>query len=341
MVPVKTVQSLLDYFRGLTLRALRTWGLALLPLALAGCGDDPSTLEDAPVLAVPDPAGSLLGVVQQLELETLPGPIRTYFSPGSGERAEQLQAWLRDADAFFRNQLKIAPPFHLAVLNEEHWAAVSPGPYGVPFVTFDDPSLVVMPALPERSAVTQIYNAVRVGLPPGAAADLGRIGVSYEEAVEGIVDLIGFHEVGHVYVAALGYHPDNTAPWLMEMLATYAAYSYLDIAQPSSIVVWNALSEALLGVVEPASRNLDEFNALYADILRVWGPATYGWFQSHFNLRDDLIVRQRPRGTWFRQLAGTGLDQDTRDMPTSELLRRLQGFEPGFVEWAESVGLEY
>lgn len=332
---MQTIRSLPHSARG---RVLRGCGLALLLSALAGCGDDPVTLDDAPVLATPGPSYGVLDVVQGLGLESLPGPIPTYFSPGSGERAEQLQAWLRTADEFFQGRLKIAPPFSLAVLNEEHWAQISPGPYGVPFVTLEEPVVVFLPALPERSVVTQIYGAARVGLPLGAAADLERVGVSYEEAVDQIVDLIGFHEVGHVYIAALGYHQNHTPRWLEELLATYAAYSYLDVAQPSSIVVWNALSEALLGFVQPATRSLDELNDRP---VQRFGPATYGWFQSHFNLRADLIVRRRPRATWFHQLAGTRLDEDTRDVPTSELLRRLRGFEPSFTEWAESAGLEY
>jgi hypothetical protein len=331
---MQTIQRLPHSGRG---RVLGGCGLALLLSAVGGCGDGPITLDNAPV-AVPEPSYSVLDVVQELELEALPGPIPTYFSPGSRERAEQLQAWLRAADAFFQDRLKIAPPFSLAVLNEEHWSQVSQGPYGIPFYTFEAPTFVVMPALPDRSVVTQIYSAARVGLPAGAAADLERVGVSYEDAVGQIVDLIGFHEVGHVYIAALGYHRNNTARWLEELLATYAAYSYLDVAQPSSIVVWNALSEALLGLVQPATRSLDEFNDRP---LQRFGPATYGWFQSHFNLRDDLIVQRRPRATWFRQLAGTGLDEDTRGTPTSELLRRLRGFEPSFTEWAENAGLEY
>jgi hypothetical protein len=134
----------------------------------------------------------------------LHGPIPTYYSPGSRERAEQLQAWLRAADAFFQDRWKIAPPFSLAVLNEEHWAQISPAPDGIPFYTFEEPTFVVMPALPERSVVNQIYGAAHVGLPAGAAADLERVGVSYEDAVGQIVDLIGFHEVGHVYIALLG-----------------------------------------------------------------------------------------------------------------------------------------
>ncbi|CAN5699787.1 hypothetical protein BH23GEM9_BH23GEM9_19880 [soil metagenome] len=323
------------------LSALRGWGLAALLGLAAGCSESPVTFE-APV---PPQASVILDNLLAAGVETLPGPIPTYYSPGYGERAAALQAWLRDADVFFRNRLRVNPEFSLAVLAPEHWALVSRGPYGVPFVPPLSPGdlsvvprLVVLPAVPEQAVVTQIYSAAQGSLPPNAAAQLAALGISYEEAVLQVLDLIGFHEVGHVYIAALGYHRDNTARWLEELLATYAAYSYLDVAQPSAITVWDALSEALLGFVPPVSRSLDDFNALYIQGL---GPATYGWFQSHFNLRSTVVLKHRPRATWFAQLNGLGLDEDTRAMPTSELLSRLRGFNPSFTEWADAAGLQY
>lgn len=90
--------------------------------------------------------------------------------------------------------------------------------------------------------------------------------------------------------------------------------------------------------LQPTSLSLDEFNEQGAQGL---GPATYGWYQSQFNLRATDVLHQRPRATWFKQLAGTGIDQDTRDLPTSELMRRLRGFNPSFTEWADAAGLKY
>jgi hypothetical protein len=324
-------------------RSFRGWGLATLLGLAAGCSETPVMVEEvAPVQAL---ASVILDDLQALGLETLSAPVPTYYSPGYRDRAEMLQAWLRDADGFFQDRLRVTPEFSLAVLSPEHWGAVSMGPYGVPFqrpLTDADlseaPRLVVLPAVPEQAVVAQIYNAAQVALPPHAAAELAALGISYEEAVLQVLDLIGFHEVGHVYIAALGYHKDNTARWLEELLATYAAYSYLDRAQPSAITVWDALSEALLHFVPPVSRSLDDFNALYIQGL---GPATYGWFQSHFNLRNTVVLKHRPRATWFAQLAGLGLDADTRAMPTSELLHRLRGFNPSFTAWADQAGLEY
>lgn len=320
---------------GAPARSLRYCGVAAVLVLLSGCSDDPVAV--ARLAPMEFEASQAHHNLEAMALESLPGPIPTYYSPGYRERAEMLQAWLRSADAFFQGRLKIAPEFELAVLAPEHWAVLTPGPYGVPFYT-QAPHVVVMPAIPEQAVVTQIYSASRVALPPDAAVDLEAVGVSYDDAVLQVLDFIGFHEVGHVYITALGYHPGNSPRWLSEMLATYAAYSYLAVERPSAITVWDALSEALLGFVEPTSRSLEDFNAQGA---RGLGPATYGWFQSHFNLRDTQVVHQRPLATWFKQLAGTGLDEDTRDVPTSELLRRLHGFNPSFIEWAEAAGLEY
>lgn len=324
-------------------RFLHGWALAALLGLAGGCGESPVTIEET--IAAPPPALAILEDLDAAGLETLPAPIPTYYSPGYRDRAEALQAWVRDADAFFRSQLRVAPEISLAVLSPDHWTLVSMGPYGVPFVPpltpgdlSEVPRLVVLPAVPEQAVVTQIYGAAQVALPAHAAAELAALGIPYEEAVLQVLDLIGFHEVGHAYIAALGYHRDNTARWLEELLATYAAYSYLDVAQPPAITVWDALSEALLGFVPPVSRSLDDFNALYIQGL---GPATYGWFQSHFNLRSSVVLKQRPRAAWFAQLAGLGLDADTRSMPTSALLRSLRGFNPSFTAWAEEAGLEY
>ena len=331
-----------DFPRGTVTRARRGWRLAALLALAAGCSDNPVMVEEA----VPTPAlsSAILDDLQAAGVQTLPGPIPTYYSPGYQERAEVLQAWLRDADAYFRNRLRVDPDISLAVLDPEHWTLLSMGPYGVPFVPplipgdlSEVPRLVVLPAVPEQAVVTQIYSASEPALPPHAAAELAALGISYDDAVLQVLDLIGFHEVGHAYIAALGYHRNNTARWLEEMLATYAAYSYLDQARPSAIIVWDALSEALLGFVRPGSRSLDDFNTIAFGL----GPATYGWFQSHFNLRSTVLLKHRSGATWFAQLAGLGIDQDTRAMPTSELLRRLRGFNPSFTTWASEAGLEY
>lgn len=285
----------------------------------------------------PPPAGSVLARVQALALDSLDTAIQTYYSAGARERAEELEEWLRTADIFFRDRLEVSQRFRLAVLGEEDWAQISRNPYGVPFFS-PEPHVIVLPAIPEAAAVTQIYRAARVGLPAHAAQDLADVGVTYDEAVLQVLDLIGFHEVGHVYVNAFGFNETNTARWLEELLATYVAYSFLAVWEPDAITVWDALSEAVIGFVDPASRSLDDFNS--PNILAL-GPATYGWFQSHFNLRDAVVVVERPDGSWLPELVAAGLAEDTQAMATSDLLARLDATLPGFTDWASSSGLEF
>lgn len=323
---------------------LRIWRsrlfLSCLPGILwmsAGCSDHAVSVTEP--IAGPRPDFAIVDVLQQLGLEVLPGPVPTYFSPGARERAEDLQEQLRPAVDFWNDRMKLDLPITLAVLNPAHWAAILPSPYGIP--GNNEPEFVVIvPSEPENAVVTQLYKAAKGSLPEGAAADLARLGITYEDAVLLTLDLIGlFHETGHVYNAALGYHRGETRHWFREFLATYTAYTYLDVTQPSSIVVWNALSEAVIEFVDqpPVSRSLDFLPFSPMGLT----PAGYGWFQSHFNLRADVVVRQRPRATWFPQLAAAGLNQGTLTIPTSELLQRLEGFNPGFSAWADAVGFDY
>ena len=304
--------------------------------SLSACGSEPGIVEVDDEEPSP-PQDSLLMKVLNLPLDSLAAPVQTFYSPGARERAELLQERLRAADAFFREHLDVEPQMRLAVLDEQHWSSIRPGPYGIPFVS-DSPWVAVMPALLDKAVVAQIYSAAESALPADAAQALARVDVSYEEAVTQVVDLIGFHEVGHVYVRSLGFRPERTARWFEELLATYAAYSYLQEADPDAIIVWNSLSEAILNFVPPETRSLDDFNAIY---IRGMGPATYGWFQSHFNLRDAAIVAERPHGSWFAELRAAGLTEGTQSLKTSVLLGRLDATFPDFTTWAFYSGLVF
>jgi hypothetical protein len=75
-----------------------------------------------------------LARVQALSLESLPGPVVAYYSPGARDRAASLSRRLSEALAYYDNHLGIAPTLALAVLNEAHWKQVRSSPYGVPGV---------------------------------------------------------------------------------------------------------------------------------------------------------------------------------------------------------------
>src|SRR4030095_612022 len=76
-------------------------------------------------------ASTDLARVQALSLESLPGPVVAYYSPGARDRAASLSSRLSEALTYYDNHLGIAPPVALAVLNEAHWKRVRSSPYGV------------------------------------------------------------------------------------------------------------------------------------------------------------------------------------------------------------------
>lgn len=274
----------------------------------------------------------MLARLRSLGLESLPGPVPTYYSSEVGPRAEALQRQVRDAVSFFESRYNIQPPLTLAVLNEPHWAAIRSGrPYGVPFFSAA-PYVVFLPAFPDRAIVAQIFRMAHTAAsPPEVGRVLTTLGVSHEVAVGRVSDLIAFHELGHVYVRALGF---DVPHWLDEFMATYVAYTFLRHREPAAISMWNALSLDLVHGVQPATRKLDDFNRLYGPGLAL---PTYGWFESQFNLGVTVVLEQKQDTNWLTDLRAAGLDKGTQSLTTSELLDRLERITPGVRAWAERL----
>ena len=61
-------------------------------------------------------ASTSLARVQALSLESLPGPVVAYYSPGARDRAASLSSRLSEALTYSDNHLGVAPTLALAVL---------------------------------------------------------------------------------------------------------------------------------------------------------------------------------------------------------------------------------
>jgi hypothetical protein len=273
-----------------------------------------------------------LSRVQKLNLESLPGPVPTYYSPGMRPRAEMLQRRVREAVTFFETRYQTPVTVSLAILNESHLTSVAPGSPAGMFASVA-PLIVVVPAFPESGIVAQIFRkAHAAATSPEARRAWERLAVSHEAAVSQVLDAMVLHEVGHTYVnGALGFR--NVARWLNEFMATYIAYTFLRSREPAAIETWNAVSLDIVDAIQPSTRRLDEFNRLYVGV----GIETYGWFQSHFNLGVTAMLPQKQDANWFEELRAAGLDKDSRSLTTSELVDRLDRIAPGLKRWAETL----
>ena len=168
------------------------------------------------VLASPSQAqvDSTLIRIRALSIDSINTSIPTYFSEGAELRAMQLSELLKEADNYLREALGIQANFSLAVLAEEDWNQVWPFPYGIPYVSLHAPWVIVLPANPEKSVLYPGFSYI----------------LEHNDVLS-MIDNIGFHEVGHVYISEYLY-PDeiNAGPtlrWFDEFLAQYLAYSYL------------------------------------------------------------------------------------------------------------------
>lgn len=186
------------------------------------------------------------------------------------------------------------------------------------------PWLIVLPAAPERSII---------------ARGLSR---SYDEAVaRRMVDLIGFHELGHIYTSEYLYPDDFANPyppirWFDEMLGTYFAYALLRHTYPEWAEVWDAVIDAYLAFPEQQYTSLGDFDQKYYEISRVpegEEPSNYGWYQAVFHSRARAVFDAQDLA-FLSQLKEKLPWEHFEEWTSEELLTWLEAIEPGFQAWA-------
>jgi len=267
---------------------------------------------------------STLSRIQSLQVESADGELALFFSNGHRKRAEDLGVLLAAADRFLRDSLDVVVEISLAVLSEDDWQQVWPGPYGVPYLSLGRPWVAVMPA--------EVDNSVMFY---GMSQGLG------EQGARTMIDNIGFHEVGHAYISEYLY-PEagpNEPPlrWLDEFFAQYLAYAFMSELAADRAAVWDEFTQGTLNQFTPKYRSLDEFDAEYYGYLRSEeGTTNYAWYQSLFAQRAEAVYKNRGIG-FLRELKQV-LPWDQFDQwTTDEILDAMELVEPGFQHWATAV----
>ena len=271
-------------------------------------------------------ASTYLARVQALGLESLPGSVAAYYSPGARERAATLQNRLAEALTYCNERLGVRLTLALAVLNEAHWKQVRAAPYGVPGVR-GAPYVAFLPSDLSRSVIVTGWRATSRRPAPVSERALETAGISIEEAPYRLNDLVGYHEVGHVVIWEYGLR--QTQNWFDEMLATFVAYAFLSDRHPEEARVWDALMQRHVESIAPAFRDLDTFNARYDDI----PLETFAWHQAMFH-RRVAEVYQTSGLQFLTALRKTGLTADVKYATAADLLKRLEEICPGFERWA-------
>lgn len=303
---------------------MRVDGIRILWRAAAGIVLFATVLLTSPAQAQVD---STLIRVRAASVDSAAAAVPLYFSAGYGERAADLGALIASAKTYLRDLLGVSADLYLAVLAEPEWEQVGSAPYGIPYVSLGRPWVVVLPAVPERGVLHENFRQA-----------LG------DEGALTMIDNIGFHEAGHVFISEYLYPEDapETPPvrWFDEFLAQYLAYALLRDLSPDRATVWDAYTEAALAQPAPQMTSLADFDAAYYGYLSTpEGAPNYGWYQSMFARRVAEVYEQR--GLAF--LAALQKDLPWRRFErwtTDDVLERLERIEPGFQPWAEQLDVE-
>lgn len=320
---------------------------------------------------VPDPAeaqgpkdslaqeGPLLDQVRALEFSSLQrGRTTVHFPPGHRERAERLGARSERALTFFSDSLGVElSALHLVLLSEKGWTRLRDRPYGMPHFE-ENPPTPVLPADAE-GVVFDHYLALEDCLPPEHRSRLKRMGRSWEEAAREFVEMITFHEIGHLITASVlpaVERAERGVEWFDEFLAGYFSYAYLHHNEPERARIWRLMSTVNLECYTPKHRTLEQLELVDTN------ASDYSWYQSSLEQRANRVVERYgfdfirevqeafpPRSSppsdslWTKADAlesgwETLSDQEKRhrlEEINAEILRRLERIALGFQAWAK------
>jgi len=301
------------------MRRFRAQDATALCLAMMSCAVSTSSAQEV----------NFLSRIKELGLQNIDGKIPAYYSAGHREHAEMLQSRIDDMNTFFQARLGVHANVVLALLDSKGWTDVTGDPYGIAMVS-GKPLVIFMPATSDNPTFGLI-RARKESIPPETLrAFLRDNQIPFEAAVSQFVDLVGFHELGHVLTLNFGIDPQDH--FLSEFLASYWSYAYIWERQPEWKRVFDLFGRP--SKIRPQHTSLEDFEHLY---MRVDDPGWYhGMFEAHIreiypkfglgflsDLRKEFPLSGEP----------LAYSPPERRLEVGQIVERLDKIAPGFRAW--------
>ena len=270
-----------------------------------------------------------LEIVQNLRTPSSTNKITVYYSEGYKKKALELRSLIEEAMRFYERKLGIKEEFSLAVLTQDQWSQVRKSPYGLPWVS-GRPHVAFLPAT-EDGVVAADALSFKETVSPATLKKIKASGYSFEKGAQKFVDLIGLHELGHVYASTYGIRAPNK--WLNEMLASYFAYAFLREKHPKLAMLFYAMAAELVPD-NPKQKytSLEDFDRLYSGV----GVKNYDWYQGKFFQRVAQVYEVK--GLSFLTDVRDAFPQEKQESLTPEaVLHRLERISTGFLEWSKDL----
>ncbi len=268
--------------------------------------------------------------ISELGLPVLNGEVTAYYSEGYAERAADLREIVEAANRYLKQPdiLGVDLDLGLAVLGPEDWARWTRMPYGMAHIQLGESPSAIMPAT-EDNMLVNIALANKEHVPESILLRLEKLGLSFEDAaVVMYMDLLGIHEIGHIYSEA--YETWPTEKWLSEFIATYLAYAFFRDSRPEAAQLWDTMLDSTVETNEHGHTTLADFEELYVRV----GGSNYGWYQARFHQRVREVYARS--GISFMHSLKQSLAENPEAAEGDPFrLRELDTFSEGFVEWAK------
>ena len=204
---------------------------------------------------------------------------------------------VEQAHRFFVAQLGIEPRIAVLILGPEDWAGRSNHPlYGMP--NYRDGNLVL--AGEPNPFWTGLVGLAAIEIPGGGEL-LQR---SYPGPNSGVdlspfFDLLGVHELAHIFIAADGRVPSRL--WVLELACNVILHAYVAFEEPQNLPTLETFPSVLAAIAASrfTHRTLDDFERSYAHGM---DGANYGWFQAKLHVAAksifDSVGREATARVW-------------------------------------------
>lgn len=265
--------------------------------------------------------------VRTLPLDSAAHGIVVHYPEGGEERARELGPMLGEALEFFSDSLGVDLDFRLALLKEEHWKELTEAPYAIPHVKSADSQAIAFLPLEQDGVVYDLMISLKERISPNLMKKVVETGLTYEEFARKMVDLIGFHEIGHPYAGIYGI--GSPSSWFNEFVANYFLYAFLRPNYPKDAHIWDLSTRIILDDYEPKYRTLEDFEKYYVRV----GADNYGWYQANFESKANDLYEER--GFSFLRELKENFPEGEGKLSNEVILARLEKIAPGFKKWAK------
>lgn len=269
--------------------------------------------------------------VRGLKNPSFTNKLTVYYSPGYEKRAKELQRMIEEAMGFYERKFKVTVELNLAVLTQDQWRQVRNTPYGLPGFS-ESPNIAFLPATADGVVTTGVLS-LNSSASPATLKKIKSSGYTFNQGAIQFTDLIGLHELGHVYQIGLGLHPRRLNKWFSEFLGSYFAYAYMREKHPKLATLFYAMAADLSAESpRPAHTSLEDFEQLYVRV----GPNNYSWYQGKFLQRVAQVYENK--GLSFIAEVGKAFpSSEAEALPVDIVLQRLEKISPGFIEWSKDL----